>query len=175
MERLLRQAKKELQKDLPQAYTDFLRECNGLECNGYSIYGADDFWENQTICPGMAARYLVFAEWDIGWFCMKKTDASSGNWINPRGGKCVASPTPGVCCAMFWTQPGKRAYFQFETRSLQIIRPVPPPRVLPFSKAKCSCSRQTAPAAPPSDALQNRNDVPAGTCISEIIIPQKHD
>lgn len=29
MERLLRQAEKELQRDLPQAYIDFLRECDG--------------------------------------------------------------------------------------------------------------------------------------------------
>lgn len=85
MERLLRQARNELHRELPQAYTNFLRECDGLECNGYSIYGADDFWENQTLCPGIAARYLVFAERDIGWFCMKKADASFWELDKPSG------------------------------------------------------------------------------------------
>lgn len=95
MERLLRQAKKELQRELPQAYTDFLRECDGLECNGYSIYGADDFWENQTICPGIAAQYLLFAEWDIGWFCMKKTDASFWELDKPSGREMRRFPCAG--------------------------------------------------------------------------------
>lgn len=85
MEHLLRQAKKELQRELPPAYINFLRECNGLECNGHIIYGADDFWKNQTLYPGIAEQYLVFAEWDIGWFCMKKADASFWELDKPSG------------------------------------------------------------------------------------------
>ena len=95
MEHLLRKSKEVLQRELPREYTDFLRECDGLECNGHIIYGADDFWEKQTDYPAMAERYLTFADYDTGWFCMKKTDASFWELDKPSGREMRRFPCAG--------------------------------------------------------------------------------
>lgn len=63
--------------NVPQEYVEFLRQCNGVEFNGCIIYGSNNIIENQTDYDYIAADYIIFAEYDIGWFCMEK---SSGKY-----------------------------------------------------------------------------------------------
>ncbi len=64
--------------DVPQAYLEFLRQCNGFEFNGCIIYSSQNFIENQLDYDYLADDYIIFAEYDIAWFCMEK---SSGKYF----------------------------------------------------------------------------------------------
>ena len=63
--------------NIPQEYVEFLRQCNGVEFNGCIIYGSKSIIENQLDYDYVAEDYVIFAEYDIGWFCMEK---SSGKY-----------------------------------------------------------------------------------------------
>lgn len=63
--------------DIPLEYVEFLRQCNGVEFNGCIIYGSNNIIENQLDYDYIAEDYIIFAEYDIGWFCMEK---SSGKY-----------------------------------------------------------------------------------------------
>lgn len=58
--------------ELPQAYLDLLRYCNGLEFNGCIVYGSENMIENQMDYEYISEDYVIFGEYDIGWFCMEK-------------------------------------------------------------------------------------------------------
>lgn len=70
---------------LPEDYIVFLHECNGLEFDGSIIYGTDNFLENQADYGCISKQYLILAEYDIGWFCMKKSDSSFWELDKPSG------------------------------------------------------------------------------------------
>ena len=70
---------------LPDEYIKFLKECDGLEFDGYIIYGTDHFWENQADYEDIAKQHIIFAEYDTGWFCMKKSDGSFWELDKPSG------------------------------------------------------------------------------------------
>lgn len=55
---------------------EFLRQCNGVEFNGCIIYGSNNIIGSQ-LDYYIAEEYIIFAEYDIGWFCMEK---SSGKY-----------------------------------------------------------------------------------------------
>ena len=59
--------------NVPYDYTKFLRQCNGVEFNGCIIYGSKNIIENQLDYDYIAEDYVIFAEYDIGWFCMEKS------------------------------------------------------------------------------------------------------
>ena len=63
--------------NVPHDYTKFLRQCNGVEFNGCIIYGSKNIIENQLDYDYIAEDYVIFAEYDFGWFCMEK---SSGKY-----------------------------------------------------------------------------------------------
>lgn len=63
--------------DIPREYVEFLRQCNGVEFNGCIIYGSNNIIENQLDYDYIAEDYIIFAEYDMGWFCMEK---SSGKY-----------------------------------------------------------------------------------------------
>ena len=79
------EANTRLKFKLPDDYIDFLKECNGLEFDGYIIYGTDNFLENQANYKCISKQYLIFAEYDIGWFCMRKSDRSFWELDKPSG------------------------------------------------------------------------------------------
>ena len=58
--------------DIPREYVEFLRQCNGVEFNGCIIYGSNNIIENQLDYDYIAEDYIIFAEYDMGWFCMEK-------------------------------------------------------------------------------------------------------
>ena len=70
---------------LPDEYIKFLKECDGLEFDGYIIYGTDHFLENQADYEDIAKQHIIFAEYDTGWFCMKKSDGSFWELDKPSG------------------------------------------------------------------------------------------
>ena len=70
---------------LPDEYIGFLQECDGLEFDGYIIYGTDNFLENQADYEYISKQYIIFAEYDIGWFGMKKSDGSFWELDKPSG------------------------------------------------------------------------------------------
>lgn len=70
---------------LPDEYIGFLQECDGLEFDGYIIYGIDNFLENQADYEYISKRYIIFSEYDIGWFCMRKSDSSFWELDKPSG------------------------------------------------------------------------------------------
>lgn len=59
--------------EVPRSYLELLGQCNGMEFNGCIIYGTDNFWENQLDYDFLADDYIIFAEYDVGWFCMEKS------------------------------------------------------------------------------------------------------
>ena len=59
--------------DIPHEYVEFLRQCNGVEFNGCIIYGSNNIIENQLDYDYIAENYIIFAEYDMGWFCMEKS------------------------------------------------------------------------------------------------------
>lgn len=59
--------------DVPEAYFEFLRQCNGFEFNGCIIYGSENILEIQLDYEFLTENYIIFAEYDIGWFCMEKS------------------------------------------------------------------------------------------------------
>lgn len=63
--------------NIPHGYVEFLRQCNGVEFNGCIIYGSKNIIGNQLDYEYIAEDYIIFAEYDIGWFCMEK---SSGKY-----------------------------------------------------------------------------------------------
>ena len=63
--------------DIPHEYVEFLRQCDGVEFNGCIIYGSNNIIESQLDYDYVAENYVIFAEYDIGWFCMEK---SSGKY-----------------------------------------------------------------------------------------------
>lgn len=74
-----------LQLKLPDDYIGFLKKCDGIEFDGYIIYGTNNFLENQADCEYISKKYFIFAEYDIGWFCMKKSDGSFWELDKPSG------------------------------------------------------------------------------------------
>lgn len=60
--------------DIPQAYLAFLKLCNGFEFNGCIIYSCQNMIENQHDYDFITDNYIVFAEYDIGWFCLEKSN-----------------------------------------------------------------------------------------------------
>lgn len=77
IERLSKEFYKETKLALPQEYIEFLKQCNGVEFNGCIIYGSNNIIENQLDYDYIAEDYIIFAEYDMGWFCMEK---SSGKY-----------------------------------------------------------------------------------------------
>ena len=77
IERLSKEFFKVYNIDIPREYVEFLRQCNGVEFNGCIIYGSNNIIEKQLDYEYIAEDYIIFAEYDIGWFCMEK---SSGNY-----------------------------------------------------------------------------------------------
>ncbi len=59
--------------DVPQSYLEFLRQCNGFEFNGCIIYSSQNIIENQLDYSFLTNDYIVFAEYDIAWFCMERS------------------------------------------------------------------------------------------------------
>lgn len=74
-----------LRSDLPKDFIDFLRECDGLEFDGYIIYGTDNFLDSQDDYEYISKQYIIFGEYDIGWFCMRKSDSSFWELDKPSG------------------------------------------------------------------------------------------
>ena len=72
IKRLTIEVRTALNLTLPDEYIKFLKECDGLEFDGYIIYGTDHFLENQADYEDIAKQHIIFAEYDTGWFCMKK-------------------------------------------------------------------------------------------------------
>ena len=59
--------------DVPQAYLEFLRQCNGFEFNGCIIYSSQNLIENQLDYSFLTDDYIIFAEYDIAWFCIERS------------------------------------------------------------------------------------------------------
>ena len=59
--------------DVPQAYLEFLRQCNGFEFNGCIIYSSQNLIENQLDYSFLTDDYIIFAEYDIEWFCIERS------------------------------------------------------------------------------------------------------
>ena len=76
IKRLTIEVRTALNLTLPDEYIKFLKECDGLEFDGYIIYGTNNFLENQADYEYISKQYIIFAEYDIGWFGMKKSDGS---------------------------------------------------------------------------------------------------
>lgn len=95
VEYLIGEVSTALKFKLPDDYVEFLKEYDGLEFDGYIIYGTDNFLENQADYECISKQYLIFAEYDIDWFCMRKSDRS-GNWINRLDGRCSNSYVPEI-------------------------------------------------------------------------------
>ena len=74
-----------LQLKLPDDYIGFLKKCDGFEFDGYIIYGTNNFLENQADYEYISKQYIIFAEYDIGWFGMKKSDGSFWELDKPSG------------------------------------------------------------------------------------------
>lgn len=79
--------------DVPKAYLEFLRQCNGFEFNGCIIYSSQNIIENQFDYAFLTDDYIVFAEYDIAWFCMEKSS--------------------GKCCEL--DKPSAQEVFAFNT------------------------------------------------------------
>ncbi len=62
---------------VPRAYLELLRKCNGVEFNGCIIYSSKSMIDSQLDYDFLTEDYIIFAEYDIGWFCMEK---SSGKY-----------------------------------------------------------------------------------------------
>ena len=85
IKRLAIEVRTALNLSLPDEYITFLKECDGLEFDGYIIYGTDHFLETQADYEDIAKQHIIFAEYDTGWFCMKKSDGSFGELDKPSG------------------------------------------------------------------------------------------
>ena len=72
---------------LPIDYYEFLKQCDGVEFNGCIIYGSKDLLECQLDYEYITEKYIVFAEYDIGWFCMNKIDRGFYELDKPSGSK----------------------------------------------------------------------------------------
>lgn len=88
IKRLTIEVRTALNLTLPDEYIKFLKECDGLEFDGYIIYGTDHFLENQADYEDIAKQHIIFAEYDTGWFCMKNRMVLSGNWTSHLDKKC---------------------------------------------------------------------------------------
>lgn len=73
------------QAELPQDYIAFLKECDGFEFNGHILYGTRDFVGNNLDWSDCSDEYLYLAEYDIGWFVMKKEDGTFWEPDKPSG------------------------------------------------------------------------------------------
>lgn len=71
--------------DIPQAYLAFLRLCDGFEFNGCIIYSCQNMIENQLDYDFITGNYIVFAEYDIGWFCLEKSNGKYCELDRPSG------------------------------------------------------------------------------------------
>lgn len=96
--------KEELQKDLPTEYGDFLKEVNGLEFNGFILYGIDEVFlekeQNQYI-NGLISlnqiwyeneeqkKYLFLGESNISWYVYDTNNERYIELDNPSGREMV--------------------------------------------------------------------------------------
>lgn len=96
--------KEELQKDLPTEYGDFLKKVNGLEFNGFILYGIDDvFLEKKTNqhINGLISfnqiwyenedqkKYLFLGESNISWYVYDTNNERYIELDNPSGREMV--------------------------------------------------------------------------------------
>lgn len=75
IKRLTIEVRTALNLTLPDEYIKFLKECDGLEFDGYIIYGTDHFWktkpimrisQSSTLFCGVRHRLVLHEK--IGWF-----------------------------------------------------------------------------------------------------------
>ena len=71
--------------EIPQEYLAFLRLCNGFEFNGCIIYSCQNMVENQLDYDFLTDNYIVFAEYDMGWFCLEKSNGKYFELDRPSG------------------------------------------------------------------------------------------
>lgn len=93
-----------MQKDLPTEYGDFLKKVNGLEFNGFILYGIDDvFLEKKTNqhINGLISfnqiwyenedqkKYLFLGESNISWYVYDTNNERYIELDNPSGREMV--------------------------------------------------------------------------------------
>ena len=74
IKRLTIEVRTALNLTLPDEYIKFLKECDGLEFDGYIIYGTDHFLENQADYEDIAKQHIILV--------------LSGNWTSHLDKKC---------------------------------------------------------------------------------------
>ena len=86
IKRLTIEVRTALNLTLPDEYIKFLKECDGLEFDGYIIYGTDHFLENQADYEDIAKQHIIFAT--PAGFSSKNRMVLSGNWTSHLDKKC---------------------------------------------------------------------------------------
>lgn len=97
--------KKELDVSLPNEYETFLSLVNGIEFNGFILYGIDDYLlknERNQISTGMLEsnklfydnayqkQYLFLGESSISWFVYKLSNQTYHILDNPSGSEILS-------------------------------------------------------------------------------------
>lgn len=100
---LLKKLKRELSVDLPNEYIDILKTVNGLEFNGFILYGVDQkllnnqpnefvyglveynkiWYENEW-----QKQYIFLGESNISWYVYDLVECQYYELDNPSGEKC---------------------------------------------------------------------------------------
>lgn len=98
----LKAIKDELQTELPNEYVKFLKVINGIEFNGFILYGIDrrflDAWQNQPINGFIEynkiwyenewhRQYVFLGESNICWYVYDLTECKYCELDNPSGRK----------------------------------------------------------------------------------------
>lgn len=74
--------------DLSIDYYEFLKECNGFDFNGYTIYGTYNFIDyNEAYEPIFYKENIIIGEYDIGFFIINLRDNCCWELDKPSGNK----------------------------------------------------------------------------------------
>jgi hypothetical protein len=100
IESLINAVREKFKYTLPEQYIKFLATVNGLEFNGFKIYGVDSsFSEGEANQPIIGyidtneiwyenehqRQYMFFGDSDIGWYCLDISEAMYVELDKPSG------------------------------------------------------------------------------------------